>query len=153
MSVPCCDTSSEYSEDDGDDSSLDDFLRRLEGRTAAVQTVPEKTSSTTQTAQREEKPFRERVLRVSQSVDRDVLAVLGPRNRRTDNPAFFSAPPRRTVQLQVRPSTARRPEPRRTSPPPVRRQSASQPGAARPRPLYTPKVEPRKTVQHNLPWY
>jgi len=153
LSVPCSETSSEYSEDDGDDSSLDNFLQRLRGRTSAVQTVAEKTSSTTQTTQKEEKPFHEKILRVSRSADREVLAVLAPRERRTDDPAFFSAPPRRTVQLLARPSTARAPEAKRRVSPPPRRKSATSLSVARPRPIYTPKVEPRKIVQHNLPWY
>ena len=147
------DASSEFvEEEDDDDSSLDNFLQRLKGRTATVQTAPELASSTTQTMPKVEKPFREKALRVSRSVDQEVLSLIAPRGRSsTRDPTFFTAPPRRTVQLVMRPNSARVPETKRKVTP-KRRSTVATNNASRP-PLYAPKVEPRKKITHELPWY
>jgi len=140
-------------EEDDDDSSLDNFLQRLKGRTATVQTAPELASSTTQTIPKVEKPFREKVLRVSRSVDQEVLSLIAPRGRpKTQDPTFFTAPPLRTVQLVMRPSSARVPETKRKVTPKRRSTTIVTNNASRP-PLYAPKVEPRKKITHELPWY
>lgn len=151
------DASSELvTEDDDDDSSLDNFLQRLKGRTATVQTIPEVTSATTQTILKEGIPFQEKILRVSRNVERDVMSLIAPRGRpTTQDPTFFTAPPRRTVQLVARPSSARVPETKkRVMPKPKlkRRNSVTTNNVSRPS-LYTPKVEPRKKIAHELPWY
>lgn len=142
-----------WEDDSGDDSSLDNFLNRLNSRFSATQTISEKVSSMTQTTPKEDKAFREKIVRVSRAVEREIVTVLAPRNRSVDDPAFFSVSPHKAVSLLSRPSTGHAHEPKRkASPLPRRKSSVSH--AARPRqPLYAPKLEPRKVVTHNLPWY